>query len=119
LSQYLTSVLFYLVLQALLLRNAWIFLFILGDSFILCSPLHVTIYKFWKIIWQVTKYNFLFLVLKSFMEVFYLRMGRNIVWECLRTGSWGGYLDQRGMKWWEGRENCITRSFMICTLHQV
>jgi hypothetical protein len=31
---------------------------------------------------------------------------------CLRTGCWGGYLDRREMKWWEGGENCITRSFV-------
>jgi hypothetical protein len=41
------------------------------------------------------------------------------IWGCLRTECWGEYLDQRGMEWREGRENCITRSFIICTLRQV
>jgi hypothetical protein len=39
---------------------------------------------------------------------------RDIDWGC-----WGGYLYQKGMKWWEGRENCITRNFVICTFWQV
>jgi hypothetical protein len=29
------------------------------------------------------------------------------------------YLDLRGMKWQEARENCITGNFIICTLHQI
>jgi hypothetical protein len=33
--------------------------------------------------------------------------------------GWGGYLDQRGMKWREGGENFIMRNFMICTIRQV
>jgi hypothetical protein len=28
-------------------------------------------------------------------------------------------LDQEGMRWWEGGGNCMTRSFMVCTLCQV
>jgi hypothetical protein len=37
----------------------------------------------------------------------------------LRTGCWGGYLDRRRMRWRENGENCIMRSFVICTLRQV
>jgi hypothetical protein len=29
---------------------------------------------------------------------------------CLVTGCWGGLLDFRGMKWWEGGENCLESS---------
>jgi hypothetical protein len=28
-------------------------------------------------------------------------------------------LDLRGRKWWEAREDCIMRSFITCTLHQI
>jgi hypothetical protein len=35
-----------------------------------------------------------------------------------RTGCWE-YWDRRGLKWAEGGENCITRNFVTCTLHQV
>jgi hypothetical protein len=52
-------------------------------------------------------------------ETWSLTLRENIDWRCLRTGCWGGYLDQREMRSWEYRENRITRSFMICTLHQV
>jgi hypothetical protein len=45
--------------------------------------------------------------------------GKNIGWQCLKTGCWGGYSDQRGMKCRENGENCITKRFMICTLRQV
>jgi hypothetical protein len=31
----------------------------------------------------------------------------------------GEYLDLRGMKLQEGEENCIMRSSIICTLHQI
>jgi hypothetical protein len=34
------------------------------------------------------------------------------------TGCWV-YLEQSGMEWREDRENCTTRSFIICTLCQV
>jgi hypothetical protein len=35
---------------------------------------------------------------------------------CLRTGCWGEYLDLRGT---EAGENCIMRSFVIFTVHQI
>jgi hypothetical protein len=37
----------------------------------------------------------------------------------LRTGYWGEYLDLRGRKWQEAREDCIMRNFITCTLHQM
>jgi hypothetical protein len=45
--------------------------------------------------------------------------GKNTDWRCFRTGCFGEYLDLRGMKWQEGGENCIMRSSIICTLHQI
>jgi predicted NBD/HSP70 family sugar kinase len=42
-----------------------------------------------------------------------------IDWACLRTGCWENYLHKRGMEWREGGENHITRSCVICTLHQI
>jgi hypothetical protein len=47
-----------------------------------------------------------------------LYLGRNADRGCLTTGRWGEYLDPRGMKWHEAGENCIMRSFIICTLHK-
>jgi hypothetical protein len=41
------------------------------------------------------------------------------LWECLRTGCWGGYLDLRGRKWHEAGEDCIMTSFITCMLHQI
>jgi len=28
-------------------------------------------------------------------------------------------MDLRGRKWWEDKEDCIMRSFITCTLHQI
>jgi hypothetical protein len=38
---------------------------------------------------------------------------------CLGTGCLGEYLDQRGIKWQEVGENCIMRSSIVCTFHQI
>jgi hypothetical protein len=38
---------------------------------------------------------------------------------CLRTGCWWEYLDVRGRKLKEDGENCVIRSTVICTLHQI
>jgi hypothetical protein len=56
---------------------------------------------------------------KTTYKQYFKLMPTCIDWECLGTGCWGGYLDRRGMRWRENGENCITRSFVICTLHQV
>jgi hypothetical protein len=40
-------------------------------------------------------------------------------WGCLRTMFWTEYFCRGGMKWRESGENCITRIFVTCTLHQV
>jgi hypothetical protein len=49
------------------------------------------------------------------------RWGKNMPdWGCLRTGCWGEHLDLRGRKWWqEAREDCIMRSFITCSFHQL
>jgi hypothetical protein len=64
------------------------------------------------------------------MQDYYFACGSVLVWslvpdirggtDCgwLGTGCWGGYLGRRGMKWQEGREHCITRSFVNFTLCQ-
>jgi hypothetical protein len=39
--------------------------------------------------------------------------------EVFEERCWGEYLDRRGMKCWEVGENCLTCSFVICTLRQV
>jgi hypothetical protein len=43
----------------------------------------------------------------------------NTDWGCLRTGCSGEYMDLRGMQWQKVGENCIMRSFMVRTLHQI
>jgi hypothetical protein len=45
--------------------------------------------------------------------------GKSIGWGCLRTECWGEYLDLRGRKWREAGEDCILKTFIICTLHQI
>jgi hypothetical protein len=40
-------------------------------------------------------------------------------WGRLRVGCSEEYLGWRDMKWREVRENCIMRSFIICTLRQI
>jgi hypothetical protein len=35
------------------------------------------------------------------------------------TNCWGEYLDQRGMEWRKDGENCITKSCIVCPLHQI
>jgi hypothetical protein len=37
----------------------------------------------------------------------------------LENGSWGEYLDQRGRKLQEAREDCKMGSLINCTLHQI
>jgi len=61
-----------------------------------------------------------------FLPVFYMavKLGlscwrRNIDWWCFRTGCWTEHLDLRWRKWQEAREDCIMRSIMTCTLHQI
>jgi hypothetical protein len=34
-------------------------------------------------------------------------------------GSKGEYLDLRERKWWEAGEDCIMKSCLTCTLHQI
>jgi len=45
-----------------------------------------------------------------------IKRRKNIDSGWLRSGC---YSDLRGRKWWEAVEDCITRCFKICTLHQV
>ena len=45
--------------------------------------------------------------------------GRNVGWECLRTGCWGEYLTLKGTRLEGSGENYIMRSLMICTPHQM
>jgi hypothetical protein len=44
---------------------------------------------------------------------------RNIDWRCLRIGCGGRYLGLRGMRQRGISEDYITKSFMICTAHQI
>jgi len=39
----------------------------------------------------------------------------NIGWGCLRIGRWERCEGFKGMNWQENGENCIMRSFMMCT----
>lgn len=48
-----------------------------------------------------------------------LALWKNKDWGRLLGGCWGEYLELRGMKWQMGGDNCIRRSFIICTLYQV
>jgi hypothetical protein len=49
----------------------------------------------------------------------YERAGKKIGWRYLRTGCWEEYLDLRSRKWQEAGEDCIMRSFITYTLHQI
>jgi len=40
-------------------------------------------------------------------------------YRCLRTGLSGEYLDLKWRKWRAVGEDCIMRSFVTCTLHQI
>jgi hypothetical protein len=44
---------------------------------------------------------------------------RNIGRGCVRTGCWGRYFGLRGRKRQGTEENCVIRSFMICTAHKI
>jgi hypothetical protein len=79
------------------------------SSRLLSKNIKIRIYKI--IIWPVVLYG---------CETWFLQLREeHRLWGCLRTGCWGEYLDQREMKWQEVGDNCIMRSFIICTLLQV
>jgi hypothetical protein len=42
-----------------------------------------------------------------------------LFWGCMRTEWRREYLDLRERKWQEAGEECIMRSFITCTLHQI
>jgi len=54
--------------------------------------------------------------LKSFS---FLHWRWNIGRGCLRIGHWGRCEGLKKIKWQENGENCIMRSFMMCTAHWI
>jgi hypothetical protein len=45
--------------------------------------------------------------------------GRTQIDECLRTGCIQEYLNLRGTKWQQNRDNCSMRNFIICNPYQI
>jgi hypothetical protein len=68
---------------------------------------------------QILKYETVILPVVPYgCQTWSLALWRNTDWGCLRTRYWGEYFDRGGTKWRESGENCITKSFVICTLRQ-
>ena len=76
-----------------------------------CCPKYVRI--------KIYRAAVLLVVLFGFETWSLSHWGRNTGWGYSRMGCWGSCLGLRGRKWQETGENCVMRSFMICTTHQI
>jgi len=55
----------------------------------------------------------------SYLKLVLWHYGKKTDWGCLRTGCWGENLELGGRRKQTAEEDCIMRSFIICTLYQM